>query len=422
MRGSVENRRLVAARAHRVAGRAQLAAMRLVAVDAADAGGVHPALQVGPEVEHLVVHRAVGKVQSGIEGGEAIGIIEHHARGRPRDQWRAPRMTGAACLDVRRRRAPRRRASGDRRAVGETEGPAIRRAPVDGEPRRGRRAALRIRHACPVDVRGRRTVAGFAADAGLGEPGAEGPARGVVVLDQRGDVTVRALVVPILLRAVPVQARPARSGLAGIEEVPALALRRGSRVPHPGEGLQPPTAGIDEVLLQGRHTEGVGDAQDLGRHGAVAHFEDGARRVALGAHGLRAMPQLAAVEGGEHGRVVGQLHGKRVVRGAPRGIGLGMAAGATGVADEGGRRGHGDIWVRVRGGSERTGTVATRQQHHPPQRDGEHDNTRAGLARNRRTMRRRGRHHGDRGAAHAPAGRFAVRRGAQRAGFCLSAA
>jgi len=113
-----------------------------------------------------------------------------------------------------------------------------------------------------------------------------------------------------------------------------LPVRRRARVPDPGERLQATATGVDQVLLQGRDAEGVGHAQDLRRVRAHAHLEGVARRVAHRSHGLRAVAQLTPVEGREHRRTVGHLHGQRVVRTAPGVVGLGVAIGARGAADE----------------------------------------------------------------------------------------
>jgi hypothetical protein len=67
-------RRLVALRAHRVAGRAQLERVRIVAIRAGDAVRVHPALRERAPVVDLVAHLPVGEVEAFVEQRAAMRV------------------------------------------------------------------------------------------------------------------------------------------------------------------------------------------------------------------------------------------------------------------------------------------------------------------------------------------------------------
>src|SRR5690606_24455417 len=108
---------------------------------------------------------------------------------------------------------------------------------VDREPAR---LVAAVRARLP-DVRGTGTVAGFAADGHLGVGGAERIRRGVVTEPDVGRMTLRAHVVPVLVRAGPVERIAGRHRLVGVEVEPALpACLRWPRIPGERQRLQAP--------------------------------------------------------------------------------------------------------------------------------------------------------------------------------------
>jgi len=68
MAGRVEPLRRMALRAYGVAGFVQLARMRVMAVGARYAGGIHPALNERSVVEHLFALLAVGIIEPRLQG------------------------------------------------------------------------------------------------------------------------------------------------------------------------------------------------------------------------------------------------------------------------------------------------------------------------------------------------------------------
>ena len=72
----VEPRRIVAGGAGGIARRAQLQAMRFVAIRAGDARAMHFALQERAGFEHLVADLAVGEIEAIIEQRQGIAVVE----------------------------------------------------------------------------------------------------------------------------------------------------------------------------------------------------------------------------------------------------------------------------------------------------------------------------------------------------------
>ena len=79
MLGSVEMCRLMALRAQRIAGRAQLRAMRLVTIRAGHSRGIHPALQERAVFVDLIAHLAIREIEIRIEERDTMGLSEHIA-------------------------------------------------------------------------------------------------------------------------------------------------------------------------------------------------------------------------------------------------------------------------------------------------------------------------------------------------------
>src|SRR5262245_27991891 len=85
-----------------------------------------------------------------------------------------------------------------------------------------------------------------------------------VVPDEIGGMAGGAARVPVLECAGPVQRIVMRDLLLRMQVVPALtALSRRPAVPGDAEGLHAAIGELNEVLLQRRPAEGVGDAEGL---------------------------------------------------------------------------------------------------------------------------------------------------------------
>ena len=112
----------------------------------------------------------------------------------------------------------------------------------------------------PVEVSGSRPVASLAADADLRPRRMEGIGARVEVLQHVRRVAVRALVIPVLVDAGPVQPVARLDGLPRIKMKPALAaLPLGARIPGDRQRLQPAARHGDQVLLERFDAEGVQD-------------------------------------------------------------------------------------------------------------------------------------------------------------------
>ena len=81
---------------------------------------------------------------------------------------------------------------------------------------------------------------------------------GVVVLPHVGRVTLGTHVIPVLLRARPVERIRVRDPLVRVEMEPALAARLlRPRVPRERESLDAAVRELDQVLLQRLDAEGI---------------------------------------------------------------------------------------------------------------------------------------------------------------------
>ena len=103
VRGDVEFFRRMALQADAVAVRAQLKAVRIVAVAAGDAGMEHAALQERAVFIDLVTDLTVGKIQIVVEQRHAITVADRRARRRGGPDRPAPRMAMRAGFDLDRR-------------------------------------------------------------------------------------------------------------------------------------------------------------------------------------------------------------------------------------------------------------------------------------------------------------------------------
>ena len=161
-------------------------------------------------------------------------------------------------------------------------------------------------------------MAGFAADADLGEARGEAVLRRVVILAHPRRVALGAHEVPILIELGPMQDVVVADLFMRIEMEPALpALVLRARIPGERQRLDAPVGKLDEILLQGIEAEGV------------FHLEGGelaVRAVGLD-HELVAVAEEARVhaeivearivEIAEHGVLARMRHGMRVLRPVP---------------------------------------------------------------------------------------------------------
>ena len=192
----------------------ELDRVRLVAVRAAHAAGVHPRLQERAVLVVLLEDLPVGLVEPRPQQREVEGIVEGRAGQRVAvTEGLAPGVAGRALLDLRRGRGAEA----------------------------GRHPGGRV-----GDVGAARAVAGLAADADLGHRRGIGPGLGRVVAAVAGGVALGAARLPALVGAGPVEAVAGRRRVAGEDRVPAPGLD----VPGDVEGLGAAGLGRDQVLLQ----------------------------------------------------------------------------------------------------------------------------------------------------------------------------
>jgi hypothetical protein len=282
----------VALQAGAIARQAQGAAVRLVAVGAADATGVHAALAIRTVDEHLVVLLAIGVIQA---GGEQAGqvVVEQGLAGNGRG-----REFGPACV-AGRAQLHLLPAGGGVRAG---------QQPL-AQARHIRRGALRGARGCPLHVRLPRSVAGLAGDVRLLPARVEAVVRGVVALFVGGDVAGQAHRVGSLVATGPVQHVAGRGLFVGKEVEPAP----GVHVPGHLQGLQAPAGAGQQVLLQRCRAEGVQDVE-IGRPtvGAVG-VDTPALAFAEEARGHAAVGEAGVGEVAGHGVGGRRRHGAGVV-------------------------------------------------------------------------------------------------------------
>ena len=246
------------------AGRAELCAVRLVAVAAGHAGREHPALLERAVIVDLVAHLPVGLIEAARQRRDRHGCRTAGARvSSPRRIHRGAHDSGRrsrppCAVDRRREIALRHCRSSDRSTR--------RRRAVRRTAREAPCADLRVlpngdhpwRAWAHVDVARALAVAGLAADADLGKVRREAILGGVVVLAHAGRMAFGAHEVPVLIELGPMQDVVVFDVLFRVEVKPALAaLVLGPRIPGERERLHAAVGKFDEVLLQRIEAEGV---------------------------------------------------------------------------------------------------------------------------------------------------------------------
>ena len=296
--------------AQRVASGPQIEAMRVMAVRAAHAGRVHPALYERTIDVDLVHDLPVRVVQPLAQERGQVVVEQRAAVGRDRGQRLSTRMAGGAGVDFDRRGAGRERRN---------QSPGLRGAGV------GRAGAGQF------DVRRAWAVARLAADVHLGPGRLVAIALTVVALPQVGRVAGGAHQVPVLITAGPVQRVVRCDPFVGVQREPA-PLRR---VPRDGQALQPPARKRGQILLQRVDAEGIRQLE-VGRL-AVGAFRVHEESIAAAKEprGDTEMCERRVVEVAQNRFGRGRLHGEVVVRAGPGGIGVLVAAGAVRFVDIG---------------------------------------------------------------------------------------
>ena len=337
--GSVFFRR-VALRADLRARRAQLRAVRLVAVAAGHAGCEHPALLERAVIVDLVAHLAVGGIEPARQRRHHVGVGQRPPRDPGFRDFATPRMAAAAGLDLLARRRRREVARGVAGLRVDRPGDAAslvepREKPHAGIVGLGGRppSPTRMR---PVHVARALAVAGLAADADLGEVRREAVLRRVVVLAHAGRMALGAHEVPVLIELRPVQDVVVLDVLVGIEVEPALAaLVLRPRVPGERERLHAAVGEFDEILLQRIEAEGVFHLE--GRELAVrpVGLDEELAVLAEEARLHAVIVEARVGEVAEHRGVGRMSHGVAVLGRVPQRRLAAMAAGAGLAADEG---------------------------------------------------------------------------------------
>ncbi len=294
------------ARAQRIALGADAESVRIVAVAAAHALAVHPALDEGAVHVDLGLDLTVGVIQVFAQQLR-LEVVQK----RTTDSWLGAHRVAAgvaarAGLDLPARVAPRE----------------LHRQAVVGRTRLGA--------GCPRQVRAGRPVAGLAAHVDLGPGRAVRVRLDVVALAQIGGVTLGAHAVPALVASGPVQGIVRGDALVGIEVEPALSLG----VPREGQALDAAAGELDQVLLERLDAERVPHLEVA--HGAV-------RRLGVDEE-LPVLPEEARhdwkageariVEIAEHCVFAGNLHRSVVMRARPRFERVSVALDAGGASDE----------------------------------------------------------------------------------------
>lgn len=207
----------------------------------------------------------------------------------------------------------------------------------------------------PGQVRGGRTVATLATDAGSQPLAVEAAAGGVVIAFETGVVALHAHEVGVLLWLAPVQRMAGIHAFVRVQVEPGLA----SGIPGHAQGLQLSAAGVQQILLERLHAEGV------------AHLEVGV--AAVGAGRIHPVRVTLAVEAGgfpgvaethvgevaEDAPGAGRLHRQLVVRAAPLFALPGVAGLAGAFVDQaGGRAGRDRRGPRQRRAPEQARAVA----------------------------------------------------------------
>ena len=333
----------VALQADAIAGKAQLGAVRVVAVAAGDAGREHLALLERAVIVDLVEHLPVGGIEARGKRRDGVGFGQPAPRNPILGELAAARMAEAAGLDLLAEQAWRQVAMriagrgigrpGDAGAVVEADQQPLARILALAE----RPPALLLLG--PGDVRRALPVTGLAADIDLRPGGGEMIGRRIVVLAHAGRVALGAHEIPVLVQLRPVQEVAGADLLVGIEVEPALAaLVLRAAVPGERERLQAAVGKLDEILLQRIDAEGVLDLEGgelaVGPVGLDQEFSVLAEEARVDAE----IVEARIVEVAEHRAVGGVIHRELVLRGEPQ-LGLRLVAAGAGVAADELRRG-----------------------------------------------------------------------------------
>ena len=342
----VRDRRVLVGRmtlqANAVTGRAQLRAVRLVAIAAGDAGRKHPALLERAVIVDFVEHLPVGVIAPAGERRDPVRVGKPPAWNPVLGESGAARVAEAAGLDLLAQQRRREVARGIARARTDRPGDVAPLAEPNEQPLvrvfalAGRPPALL--RSCPVDVSRTLSMTRLAAHADFRKARGKAIVGRIVVLAHAGRMTLRAHEVPVLIELGPVQDVVVLDLLVRIEMEPALtALALGPAVPGDRQSLQPAIGECDEILLQRVDPERVLDFEG----GELSVWSVGLDKklpVLAEETGMHAViVETRVVEIAEH-RLVGRvLHGEVVLRGAPQ-LRFGtVAAGAGLAADERGR-------------------------------------------------------------------------------------
>jgi len=300
----------VALLAQTVAGKMQLEAVGVVAVEATYVPAVHLALEEGTVDVVLGQDLSVGVVEAFLQDPGKDGIQQVAVGVIVVGDLRPAGVAGGAELH---------QALG-----GDARGP-------DQKPGVGHPGPAHGRNARPGHVLRAGAVARLAGDVDLGPGRMEAAVIGVVVLLQVGGVALGAHTVPVLGAAGPVQPVVRRDVLGRVEVEPTFPFG----VPGDGQALVPSSWERNQVLLEGLPPEGVGD-------GVLVGLPIGSRGLheVLPVPGQESGPDVAVVEGdaGEVSPDVlgrGRGHGVVVVGAFPCVEFALVAFPASGPADEG---------------------------------------------------------------------------------------
>ncbi len=177
-------------------------------------------------------------------------------------------------------------------------------------------------------------MAGLAADADFRIGSGVLVRRRIVLLAQVGGMAVRAMAVPVLIDGSPVQRALRIACGFRVQGEPALAALVGrAAVPGGAERLQATAWQTQQILLQGVNAEGIA-------HRIVTLLAVRPRRAnhelvaATGERRAVTLRQRRGAEIAQHTVGAGGLHGQLMMGAEPIPVGLGMAAGTGGRANE----------------------------------------------------------------------------------------
>ena len=209
-------------------------------------------------------------------------------------------------------------------------------------------------------------MAGLAGDVHVAPARRIAVAGEIIILLQIRRVAGRALIVPGLVAAGPMQRAARGQRLVRIKMHPALAaLILRPAVPRDPERLIAPARKGDQILLQRIDAEGIGDLVIMQR--PVRPFGARHEGIAIAAECRRdaVMIEARAIEVAEHGRRRRLLHRLRMMRASPAFHLIRVATRAGGGADEGRRSGFGLILRETGPGEERRAQKRPKETREP---------------------------------------------------------